>query len=136
VGARRPARTDAAIKTNNEAMAMMADPVCKLARRCTACTHPESRSYAVDLVRDPADNYSRVGSDLGEFAMIGLLHGVFRAQGDKQDVDLPDHDAALRTLFEWLRSRGARVELDPVGHRLVYGGRDYDKPRTDYAKAD
>lgn len=65
----------------------------------------------------------------GEFDRIGLPHGVFRAQREKQDLDFPDHDAALRTLFEWLRSRGARVELDAVGHRLVYGGRDYDKPQ-------
>jgi acetate kinase len=65
----------------------------------------------------------------GEFDRIGLAHGVFHAEGHKQDVDLPDHDAALRTLLEWLRSHGPRVELDAVGHRLVYGGRDYDKPQ-------
>lgn len=65
----------------------------------------------------------------GEFDRMGLPHGIFRAQGEKQDVDLPDHHAALRTLFEWLRSHGAHVELDAVGHRLVSGGRDYDKPQ-------
>src|SRR5579864_8356226 len=65
----------------------------------------------------------------GEFDRIGLTHGVFQAEGHKQDVDLPDHDAALHTLFEWLALHGPHVELDAVGHRLVYGGRDYDKPQ-------
>jgi len=65
----------------------------------------------------------------GEFDRIGLAHGVFHAERHKQDVDLPDHDAALHTLFEWLRSHGPRAELNAVGHRLVYGGRDYDKPQ-------
>ena len=65
----------------------------------------------------------------GEFDRIGLAYGVFRAEGHKQDADLPDHDAALHTLFEWLRSYGPPVELDAVGHCLVYGGRDYDKPQ-------
>ena len=40
-----------------------------------------------------------------------------------------DRDAALHMLLKWLRSHGSSVELDAVGHRLVYGGRDYDKPQ-------
>jgi acetate kinase len=65
----------------------------------------------------------------GEFDRIGLARSCFRAEGHKKDVDLPDHDAALHTLVERLRSHGPPVELDAVGHRLVYGGCDYDKPK-------
>lgn len=65
----------------------------------------------------------------GEFERIGLPHGVFHAKGRSQDLDLPDHGAALHALFEWLASHGPRVDLDAVGHRLVYGGREYNKPQ-------
>lgn len=64
----------------------------------------------------------------GEFDRIGLSHGVFHAAGHSQDIDLPDHDAALQSLFGWLASHGPGAELDAVGHRLVYGGSQYDKP--------
>ncbi len=65
----------------------------------------------------------------GEFDRIGLAHGIFHVQGNDQDLDLPDHDAALRTLFGWLVNHGPHVDLDAVGHRLVYGGRKYEKPQ-------
>lgn len=65
----------------------------------------------------------------GEFDRIGLRNGVFHAKDRRQDVDLPDHGAALQMLFAWLASHGPGAELDAVGHRLVYGGPEYDKPQ-------
>ena len=47
---------------------------------------------------------------------IGLEGGKF-----------PDHDAALEGLFAILRERGFE-DVAIVGHRLVYGGRDYTRP--------
>ncbi|MBN2577959.1 MAG: acetate/propionate family kinase [Pirellulales bacterium] len=42
--------------------------------------------------------------------------------------DLPDHDAALKTLFEWLKTRFSDRFLDAVGHRVVHGGTKYCQP--------
>jgi acetate kinase len=65
----------------------------------------------------------------GEFKRIGLSHGVFHVEGHNQDIDLPNHDAALRTLFGWLADHRLGNKLDAVGHRLVYGGPEYYKPQ-------
>jgi acetate kinase len=47
---------------------------------------------------------------------------------DRQE-DLPDHTAALRALFQWLRSERGAQPFDAVGHRVVYGGLHYRKPQ-------
>jgi acetate kinase len=46
----------------------------------------------------------------------------------KQDLSLPDHDAALRTLFDWLKAQDVGGEIGGVGHRVVHGGRRYKVP--------
>jgi len=45
-----------------------------------------------------------------------------------QRGDLPDHDAAVRALFAWLRAQQLDQDLDAVGHRVVHGGRQYREP--------
>jgi len=42
--------------------------------------------------------------------------------------DLPDHDAASRTLLTWLEGRLPERRLDAVGHRVVHGGAQYSQP--------
>jgi len=66
---------------------------------------------------------------------IGVASGLFRVNDGngqamvERRLELPDHDAALRVLVEWIEKhlRGAR--LDAAGHRLVHGGRDYAEPQ-------
>ncbi|MBV9329200.1 MAG: acetate/propionate family kinase [Chloroflexi bacterium] len=41
---------------------------------------------------------------------------------------LPDHQAALKVLFDWLRARGLDAGLAAVGQRVVHGGRQYSAP--------
>jgi len=65
----------------------------------------------------------------GEFKRIGLGHGIFHAEGQDQEIDLPDHDVALQWLFGWLANHGPGMKLDAVGHRLVYGGPNHYKPQ-------
>jgi len=46
-----------------------------------------------------------------------------------QQQDLPDHDAALRTLLAWLQRQDTDLALDAVGHRVVHGGSQYREPQ-------
>ncbi len=68
----------------------------------------------------------------GKLERIGLPDSVFRAWDSAQIelVDqrpaLVDHQAALKTLLDWLRGRN--LDLRAVGHRVVHGGRRYDRP--------
>jgi len=68
----------------------------------------------------------------GKLERIGLADGAFRAWDGAQSpvVDqrlaLPDHEAALKTLLDWLRDR--KLDLRVVGHRVVHGGTRYNKP--------
>ena len=66
---------------------------------------------------------------------IGLKPAILRikdAQGEsnlEDNLNLCDHDAAFRALFEWL-SRNSPVEkIDAVGHRIVHGGIEYSRPQ-------
>ncbi len=65
---------------------------------------------------------------------IGLPGGRFRTEGadgkepEERALDLPDHEAALRALFDWLGARhGEGVRA--VGHRIVHGGPRYRAPQ-------
>ena len=49
-----------------------------------------------------------------------------------QSAKLPNHDAALKLLFDWLRGHPQGGDLDAVGHRIVHGGRDYCEAIIDY----
>jgi acetate kinase len=44
-------------------------------------------------------------------------------------IDLPNHDAAIQTLLDWLGGRLPQHRLDAVGHRVVHGGAEYSAPR-------
>jgi acetate kinase len=66
----------------------------------------------------------------GAVDRIGLGGGSFRIRGGTAEHhDFPDHDAALNRLFAFLRD-GQSPHPEIVGHRLVYGGRDYTQPHA------
>ena len=70
----------------------------------------------------------------GKLERIGLPEGNFRAVDNAhatlvdQRVALPNHEAALKTLLDWLGGR--KLELRAVGHRVVHGGIQYDRPQA------
>ena len=69
----------------------------------------------------------------GKLERIGLPGGLFqvwdgaRSPLMDQRLALPDHEATLKTLLDWLRSKD--LDLHVVGHRVVHGGMRYDSPR-------
>ncbi len=71
----------------------------------------------------------------GELQRIGLAGSRFliRDAGGQTLVeehgDLPDHDAALKTLLDWLGGRYPDRALHAVGHRIVHGGVKYVQPQ-------
>ena len=71
----------------------------------------------------------------GDIERIGLHGGRFHirdAQGEtliEEQRDMADHDAALKTLLDWLQGRFPDQVLDAVGHRVVHGGTKYSQPR-------
>jgi acetate kinase len=71
----------------------------------------------------------------GSVERIGLKGSSFRLVNDRDEsvadrhLDLPDHDAALKTLFEWLQGHDALGQaIDALGHRVVHGGCKYSQP--------
>jgi acetate kinase len=70
----------------------------------------------------------------GSLERIGLRPGLFHikdAEGrtlHEQHPLLPDHDSAIRILFEWMQNMAPGQGLDAVGHRVVHGGRQYSRP--------
>ncbi|MGD8868256.1 MAG: acetate/propionate family kinase, partial [Gemmatimonadales bacterium] len=70
----------------------------------------------------------------GRLSGIGLESGSFKVSGSdgrmlvKRSVDLPEWDAALGMLFDWLESRLSWTGPDAVGHRVVHGGAKYEEP--------
>ena len=70
----------------------------------------------------------------GSLERIGLRGGQFliRDTDGKSLVDdrreFPDHDAALKTLLDWLEQRFPGQPVDAVGHRVVHGGPAYSEP--------
>ncbi len=71
----------------------------------------------------------------GELERIGVGRGFFYVRDKEgnqlaaQELDLPDHDAAFRTLFDWLQDHEIGKDLHAVGHRLVHGGMAHFKPQ-------
>jgi acetate kinase len=77
----------------------------------------------------------------GKLDRIGVEGGHFLVQDQASNnlvtrrVELPDHETALQTLFDWLQAEQVSSELAGVGHRLVHGGPSHVKtqkisPRT------
>jgi acetate kinase len=71
----------------------------------------------------------------GEMERIGVGRGFFQARDQEgnqvaaQELDLPDHDAAWKTLFAWLEGHEVGRDLQAVGHRLVHGGTAHVRPQ-------
>ena len=70
----------------------------------------------------------------GSLERIGLHGGVWHVRdADGRAVldehrEFPDHDAALKTLLDWLEQRFPGRPVDAVGHRVVHGGPSYTEP--------
>ncbi len=71
---------------------------------------------------------------LGSMERIGLSAGIFRIKDSNdqllidQHTDLPDHEASLKKLFDWLENYEPGMRLNAVGHRIVHGGPKYNQP--------
>ena len=71
----------------------------------------------------------------GQLDRIGLTGGHFQmadAAGnalEDRPLNLPDHEAALNALFDWLEARHGKGEISAVGHRIVHGGPRYRAPQ-------
>jgi acetate kinase len=71
----------------------------------------------------------------GDIQRIGLAGSRFliRDAGGQTLIedcrDLADHDAALKTLLDWLGGRFPDRAPDAVGHRIVHGGVKYHEPQ-------
>lgn len=70
----------------------------------------------------------------GSIQRIGLRAGGFRIADSRgkslvdEHTELPDHQTALKRLFEWLEDHEPGQSLDAVGHRIVHGGPKYNQP--------
>ncbi|HZD56355.1 MAG TPA: acetate kinase, partial [Anaerolineales bacterium] len=70
----------------------------------------------------------------GSIQRIGLRASVFQikdSSGDSliaEQANLPDHETALKKLFDWLEDHEPGQSLDAVGHRVVHGGPRYNRP--------
>ena len=71
----------------------------------------------------------------GELGRIGVSRGFLQVKDhdgkeiSHQELNLPDHETALKTLFAWLQGHAVGKDLHAVGHRLVHGGADHVKPQ-------
>ena len=71
----------------------------------------------------------------GIIERIGLKPTILKikdAQGEtnlEDNLYLRDHDAAFKSLFEWLRKNSVVKKIDAVGHRIVHGGIEYSRPQ-------
>jgi acetate kinase len=70
----------------------------------------------------------------GRIERIGVTPSLFHAKSAdgvilvEQQLDLPDHDAALKVLFDWLQKYAPAPNFDVVGHRVVHGGNQFKQP--------
>jgi acetate kinase len=71
----------------------------------------------------------------GRLEGIGLPQGRFMVKGEaaadnfSRPIAVPDHDAAVNTLMDWVQERIEHGELAAVGHRVVHGGPKYWEPQ-------
>ncbi|MGB7291171.1 MAG: acetate/propionate family kinase [Thermodesulfobacteriota bacterium] len=71
----------------------------------------------------------------GIIERIGLKPTILKirdAQGKanlEDNLYLRNHDAAFKTLFQWLRKSSPVEKIDAVGHRIVHGGIEYSRPQ-------
>ena len=69
----------------------------------------------------------------GRLIRIGVEGGLFEVregeQQTKEELALPDHDAAWKKLFTWIKNHRSSKNLQAVGHRLVHGGAAHIRPQ-------
>jgi acetate kinase len=71
----------------------------------------------------------------GELGRIGVSQGFLQVKDYEsneltdQELNLPDHETALKALFAWLRGHEVGKDLHAVGHRLVHGGTVHVEPQ-------
>src|SRR5262249_28943267 len=96
----------------------------------TLNTGSSSVKFALYRMEGAAERLGR-----GSLERIGLGGGAFRAEpggGEapfSRTLELPDHDAALAVLFDWLRGRLGGRPLAAAGHRVVMGGPRLTRPQ-------
>ncbi len=72
----------------------------------------------------------------GKIDRIGLPGSHFEVKdGDgkvlnRREPSLPDHDAALKVLLDWMEDNHCGDSVDAVGHRVVHGGAEYTRPHS------
>jgi acetate kinase len=70
----------------------------------------------------------------GSVQRIGLKAGIFHISDSNKKliidrhIDIPDHDIALKILFDWLKQYDPGSNVDAVAHRVVHGGKKYSTP--------
>jgi acetate kinase len=71
----------------------------------------------------------------GSVERIGLRGGRFSAADASGSVlaeehpELPDHDAAMKLLLDWLKRDRPERGIDAIGHRVVHGGPRFTEPQ-------
>jgi acetate kinase len=73
-----------------------------------------------------------VGEDVvarlsGQVEGIGATP-VLRVGATRAPIDGDSHSAALTAILSWLDTQGALVGITAVGHRVVHGGPQFDRP--------
>jgi acetate kinase len=74
--------------------------------------------------RELAAEFERIGKPESRLR-ISDAHGTALIDESRE---LPDHEAALKVLFDWLRHEHNVGNLGGVGHRVVHGGSQYTEP--------
>jgi acetate kinase len=73
-----------------------------------------------------------LSGDIQRIGLAGSRFAIRDAAGQtlvEEHRDLADHDAALKTLLDWLGGRYPDRALRAVGHRIVHGGVKYVQPQ-------
>jgi acetate kinase len=104
----------------------------KTAGPCVLTINGGSSSIKVALFKS-GDSLVRVLE--GRIAGVGLAEGSFEVKGENQadnfarSVTVPDHQAAVGLLMDWIQERFKSDGLTAVGHRVVHGGPKYWEPQ-------
>ena len=81
--------------------------------------------------------FQLIDSETEEVAASGLcerigLDGalIYKVNGDKQEIDLPDHEVAIKKVLDTLLDKEIGVltsldEIGAIGHRMVHGGEKF-----------
>src|SRR5581483_3700670 len=65
---------------------------------------------------------SGIGQPQGEFVVKAFVNGH---QDVARKVKLPDHDAAVKLLMDWVAKEFKEGAVVAIGHRVVHGGPRY-----------